>query len=144
LLALDVERTGVVRDIVETSYLENRWQRIGGLASLGVSTFDVPALESLQRRLAAEPNLRERFATLYSGAGVREITPQNWKIYWCAATQLSAGEFRPCASEGGYSILTGRAVRDIGIVLGGGILLLAGGVFVIVRRRRAARNVRRV
>jgi sphingomyelin phosphodiesterase acid-like 3 len=137
-IALDVGPDGAVGNVAETSYHDGRWQRIGDLASLGVAKFDVASLAGLQRRLALDPALRERFATLYSGAGVSEITPQNWKIYWCAATELSAGAFGACASEGGYSIFTARALKYGGALLGVALVLAAVIIVYVVRRKRAS------
>jgi sphingomyelin phosphodiesterase acid-like 3 len=137
-IALDVGPDGAVGNVAETSYQDGRWQRIGDLASLGVATFDAASLEGLQRRLARDAGLRERFATLYSGDGVRDITPQNWKIYWCAATELSAGAFGACASEGGYSIFTARALKYGGVLLGVPLLLAVIAIFFFVRRKRAS------
>lgn len=140
-LTLDVGATGDVGNVAETSYFGGRWQRVGDLASLGVPRFDVRSLEGLQRRLESEPALRERFATLYSGAGVRDITPKNWRAYWCAATNLSAGEFRSCSSEGGFGILTGRALRIVIVLATFAIVLAVAIVVAVVRgRRRAARQ----
>ena len=137
-IALDVGPAGEVGNVAETSYHAGRWRRIGDLASLGVAKFDVASLEGLQRRLALDAALRERFATLYSGDGVRDITPQNWKIYWCAATELSAGAFGTCASEGGYSVFTGRALKYGGALLGIVLVLAIVTLVFFVRRKRAS------
>ncbi len=138
-LTLDVDASGNVGNVTETSYLRGRWQRVGDLASLGARAFDVAALERVQARLEKEPALRERFATLYSGGGVRDINATNWRVYWCAATELSAGGFRACTSQGGYSIFTGRALRvaALGLALAVGLIVAA---FVTVRRRRRAQR----
>ena len=141
-LAVDVGPTGEVGNIAETSYVDGRWQRIGDLASLGVARFDVPSLEGLQQRLARDADLRARFSTLYSGAGVREITPSNWRAYWCAATELGSTAYGHCTSEGGFGVFTGRALRYGGLAIG---LVLAVVIFAIVafvryKRGRALRT----
>ena len=139
-LALDVGPTGDIGNVAETSYLDGRWQRIGDLASLGVARFDVRSLEDLQRRLARDPELRERFATLYSGAGVRDITPANWRTYWCAATELGSSSFGRCSSDGGFRVFTGRAVRYGALLLGIALLAIAAIVFVYRNRKRRLRS----
>jgi sphingomyelin phosphodiesterase acid-like 3 len=140
-LELDVAPNGEVRNVAETSYVAKRWQRIGDFASLGMARFDTASIEELQTRLAGDERLRERFATLYSGAGVRDITPKNWRVYWCAATHLNAGSFRPCASEGGYGIFTGRALRYIGILFALAILFFGAIVYFALKRRKTRRSL---
>ena len=135
-LELDVAPSGEVRNVAETSYVDKRWQRIGDTASLGMARFDTNSIEDLQSRLENDASLRERFATLYSGAGVRDITPKNWRVYWCAATHLNAGSFRPCASEGGFGIFTGRALRYLAILLGFALLFFGAIVYFVVKRRK--------
>ena len=138
-LALDVGPTGEIGNIAETSYVDGRWQRIGDLASLGVARFDVRSLEGLQQRLARDADLRIRFATLYSGAGVRDITPENWQTYWCAATELTTSGFGRCGSEGGYHVFTGRAIR-YGVAFFGAALALLLAIFALVWYVRRARK----
>ncbi len=139
-LTLDVDAAGGVANVAETSYVDGRWQRIGDLASLGAARFDVASLARVQARLAKDPALRTVFAKLYSGDGIADITPANWRVYWCAATELTAGSFSRCAAEGGYGVFTGRALRLAGIALAMLILAALGGGLWIRGARRGPRQ----
>jgi sphingomyelin phosphodiesterase acid-like 3 len=141
-LSADIAPNGVIRNLEEHSFVYGRWRDLGGLGTLGVSEFSGPALEKLQRRLEHDPALREKFATLYMGAGpFNEIDERNWRSYWCASTEYSSTAYRDCLDQGGFSFLTRRGVVVVAVAAGGGAVVLAavgGGIMVLVRRRRAA------
>lgn len=138
-LTADVTADGTVRNVEETSYVRGVWRDIGGLASLGVPEFTGPALRELQGRLAADPNLRARFAALYNGGTTPEITERNWRSYWCAATAFSSADFRACTDQGGFSILTGRGLVVLAIVVLG-LLATAGVLIARVARARSPKR----
>jgi sphingomyelin phosphodiesterase acid-like 3 len=121
-LELAVEPDSTISNVVEYSYDDGTWKRLGALADLGVERFTAPDLEALQKRLAHDPSLRTKFSRLYSGAGRPEIDESNWRSYWCASTNFSATSFDACTGSHGLSILTGRALKLVAAAAG--ILLL--------------------
>ena len=135
-LTLDVDAAGDVGNVAETSYVAGRWQRTGDLASEGVASFTAPALVEYEARLEANPALVERYKHLYSGGAASEISPRNYRTYWCAATALSAEDAEKCTRSGGISVFTGRALVLAGVVA----LLAAFAVFAIVRAIRRRRR----
>jgi hypothetical protein len=135
-LTANVTNDGTLRDVVEMSYLANRWQTIGGLHAFGVDAFTGPQLVALHARLDREPKLHDAFARLYSGGGPQEITDRTWSVYACAATSFTTAAFRACDNAGGYSIFTQRGVKAliaVGIVM---LLTIAGMAGLIYRYRR--------
>jgi len=137
-LTANVGSDGTLRDVDETSYLDGRWQHIGGLRDLGVDTFGGKQLVALQGRLDRDPKLRETFGRLYSGAGKAEITERTWPVYACAATAFTTADFRTCDNAGGVSFFTQRAVR-LASGVAGIALIAVGAVVLLLRRRRRAR-----
>jgi hypothetical protein len=137
-LTLDVASDTTLSNATEWTYVHRKWQRLGDLRTLGVARFTVPELEALQGRLARDPALRATFSRMYSGAGPAEITPGNWRSYWCAVDNLSSTAYERCTGQGGFSIITDR-----GLVLAGVLAALvagcAGVFFFLYRRTRGAR-----
>jgi hypothetical protein len=125
---------GAVTRVREYSYVHRKWRDDGGLEDLGVPRLTGEALLALQNRLAADPALRKRFATLYGGDGLPEITEANWRLYWCAATAFSAVDFRACTNGGGFSLITRRGLIAIGAA-GAALIVAAGGAVLLLRRR---------
>lgn len=135
-LMANVTGAGTVDDVVETSYLDGRWQTIGGLGDLGLDAFTGPQLLALSARLDRKPKLHATFARLYSGGGPPEITERTWSVYACAATAFTTAAFRACDNAGGYSLFTQRGVKvliAIAIVL---VLTIAGMAALVYRYRR--------
>jgi len=127
----------VIRGLVEHSYGHYRWYDAGGLGSLGVGAFTGPALLDLQRRLEADAELRRTFARLYvGGSALNEITPGNWRFYWCGATAFGTSPYRKCLDRRGIGFLTGRGVAAALGAAVAALIVFAGVVVVIVRRRR--------
>lgn len=143
-LSADVAPDGVILNLEEHSFVDGRWQDIGGLGTLGVSEFTGPALVKLQRRLEREPALREKYATLYMGASpYHDIGPRNWRSFWCASTEFTSSSFRDCLNEGGFSFLTERGVVVVGAAAAGTVIVLGAvvtGIVLLVRRLRSARR----
>jgi hypothetical protein len=139
-LTADVARNGTIRNLEEHSRVSATWRDVGGSGTLGVSEFSGPALVALQRRLAGNPDLRQRYAGLYVGDSWPEINERNWRSYWCAADEFTATSFRDCLNEGGFSFLTWRGVAVVAAALGvivvvfGALVILV--IFVVRRRRR--------
>ena len=135
-LTADVAADGTVGRVREHSYVDGAWQDDGGLASLGVPVVSARALLGLQQRLAAQPALRDVFGRLYTGDGYREVTPRNWRAFWCAATELGVTPFRACMGEGGFSIFTGRGLALAAAAAAALVVLLAVAALVLVRATR--------
>ncbi len=133
---VDADRTIVSVD--DWTRLNGAWADRGGLRTLGMPDVSTRSILALQRRLASDATLRATFARLYNGDAPPEITPQNWRVYWCAAADLSATAFRSCMAEGGYSILTGRAVKLLAVFVVAALAL--AGVLVKVARDRGKRS----
>ena len=140
-LTVEVGADGTIGDAHEFSLLAGRWQNVGSLHDLGVATFTVPALRNLQARLARDPALRARFARNYNGGAPPEITEGNWRTYWCAAQAFSSADFRTCLNAGGYSILTGRGIVAVVVLIAAMLAVLAMGMLAFRRatlhRKRA-------
>ncbi len=137
-LMLDVDASGVVGNVTETSYLDGSWQRIGDLASEGVTHFTAPELAAYQARLERNQTLADRFVRLYMGGAWPEISSRNYRVYWCATTALGTSEAQRCMASGGFGVFTGRALVVIGVfVLVLGIIAVAIVRAVGRRRRRA-------
>ena len=137
-LTLDVGADGVLGDVTETSYLDGRWQRLGDLASEGVAHFSASELETYHIRLERNRTLADRFVRLYMGGAWPEISPKNYRVYWCAATALGVSEEQRCDASGGFGVFTGRALAALGVAA-----LVFGCVVVAIvralrRRRRRA------
>jgi hypothetical protein len=135
-LTANVTAGGTLHDVVETSYLENRWQTIGGLHELGLDAFTGPQLVELHARLDRDPKLHAAFARLYSGGGPQEITDRTWSVYACAATAFTTAAFRACDNAGGYSIFTQRGVKALIAIALVMLLTIAGMAGLIYRYRR--------
>jgi len=141
-LTVRINAANAIVSVEDWTELGGRWADRGGLASLGMHDVSVPSILGLQRRLAADPALRERFARLYNGDAPPEITPHNWRVYWCATTDLSATAFRSCMAEGGFSIVTARGFKAI--AAGAAVLaLLAAAIVWIVRAAQKQSRRRR-
>jgi predicted phosphodiesterase len=137
-LTLDVDASGVVGNVTETSYLDGSWQRIGDLASEGVTHFTAPELAAYQARLERNQTLADRFVRLYMGGAWPEISSRNYRVYWCATTALGTSEAQRCMASGGFGVFTGRALVVIGV-----FVLVLGSIAVAIvravgRRRRRA------
>jgi predicted phosphodiesterase len=137
-LTLDVDASGLVGNVTETSYLDGHWQRIGDLASEGVTTFTAPELVAYHARLERNQTLADRFVRLYMGGAWPEISPKSYRVYWCAATALGTSEAQRCMSSGGFGVFTGRA-----LVVIGALVLVFGSIVAAVARalRRRRRRV---
>jgi hypothetical protein len=140
-LTADVGSDGVIRSLEEHSYVDRRWQDIGGLGSLGVSEFSGPALVNLQHRLERDAGLREKYAILYvGGARYHEIEPKYWREYWCTSIAFTSTGFRNCVEERGFGPLTLRGVAVVAAGLGAVVLAVAALVFAVLRRRSNSRR----
>jgi len=138
-LSADVGRDGIIRNLEEHSYGHHRWYDAGGLGSLGVNAFSGPALLDLQRRLRDDAELQRTFARLYvGGSPLNEITPGNWRFYWCGATAFATSPYRECLNRRGIGFLTGRGVAAAAGAAVAALVVFAIAVVVIVRRRRPA------
>jgi hypothetical protein len=137
-LSLDVDAEGVVRNVTETSYLDGRWQRIGDLASEGVERFTAPELAAYQARLEKNPTLVDRFVRLYMGGARPEISPKNFRVYWCAATALGVSEAQHCMASGGLGFFTHRALVVLAVVAVAFGCIAVAVVRALRRRRRRA------
>jgi hypothetical protein len=135
-LTVRINAAGAIVRADDWTELGGRWADRGGLASLGMPDVSVRSILALQGRLASNPALRERFARLYNGDAPPEITSKNWRVYWCAATDLSATAFRACMAEGGFSIVTARGIKAIAV----GVAILALLAAAIVWLVRAAQK----
>jgi hypothetical protein len=131
-LTLHVNAAGTIVAADDWTQLSNRWADRGGIATLGMPDISVTSIRDLQRRLAEDSELRSTFAMLYNGGAPPEITSANWRIYWCASTELTSSRFRACTSQGGFSIFTQRGLLLIGAALAA-IIALA---IVALRRVR--------
>jgi hypothetical protein len=137
-LTLAVDSNGIVGDVTETSYLDGSWQRIGDLASEGVTHFSAAELAAYHARLERDGTLADRFVRLYMGGARPEISPKNYRVYWCAVTALGTSEAQRCMASGGFGVFTGRALAVIGV-----LVLIVGSITVAIvralgRRRRRA------
>jgi len=139
-LTVDVRADGTIADAHEHSYLGPHWRDVGGLHALGLRSFAASELTKLQARLAHDRALRATFATLYDGgASDPEVTEQDWRSYWCAATSLWPSDYRRCLGEGGIGLLT---TEGVAVVAGAAAALIFVGVLVttLVRSRRTPRR----
>ncbi|MBD5634278.1 MAG: metallophosphoesterase [Candidatus Eremiobacteraeota bacterium] len=134
-LTLDILPSGSVANVTETSLLDGTWGPVDDLAAVGVREFDAAELGAFETRLSRDPALRARFARMYAGGAPPEITERNWRIYWCAATQLAAAEFNECTAAGGFSIFTGRGLTAVALL--GVCALLLVTLAIRVRAARA-------
>jgi sphingomyelin phosphodiesterase acid-like 3 len=135
-LTADVAPSGELRAAEIHAFLGGSWRDVGGTRSLGLTAFDAANLARLQERLASDSGARDLFARLYDAGAPPEIDERNWRSYWCAATNFTPDEFRRCSGEGGFGLVTGRAVWLIVL----GVLVLAGivvaGTILAARTRR--------
>lgn len=139
-LTLDVDAAGGVRNVAETSYLAGAWRRVGDLASEGVAAFSAPELARYQARLERDPALDARYERLYMGGAPSEITPKNFRVYWCAATALGASAEQACTASGGFGVFTARALIVAAVLA---MLVLACAIALtraVLRRRRRPRH----
>jgi predicted phosphodiesterase len=135
-LTLDVDADGLVGNVAETSYLDGRWQRIGDLSSEGVAHFTAPELAAYQARLERNQAFADRFVRLYMGGARPEISPKNYRVYWCVATALGVSEAQRCMASGGLGFFTHRALVVLAVVaIALGFVLVA-----VVRARRRRRR----
>jgi sphingomyelin phosphodiesterase acid-like 3 len=128
-------RLGAANRIVSAedwTRIDGRWADRGGLATLGIPNISASSIRSLETRMATDANLRASFARLYNGGAPPEITDDNWRIYACAASALTATAFRACTAQGGFSILTARAIAIIATVVAVFVVLIV----VVIRRVR--------
>ena len=135
-LRVPVGADGTLGDVAQFARVDGRWQRHGDLASLGVSRFDAPALLALVRRLKRDPNLVQRFASLYEGGGTNEIDARNEIVYLCAMTNFADPTFEKCVGKSGFHFVTSRGLLaglDLAIALIGAVIV----GLLIVRARRA-------
>jgi hypothetical protein len=107
-LTADVAPDGTIRNVEAHAYDYDAWRDAGGSRDLGLQEFTGPALAVLRQRLAEDPNLRAEFAQLYDGGARPEITPANWRGYWCAIDAMSSTDYRACTGQRGYSFITAR------------------------------------
>jgi sphingomyelin phosphodiesterase acid-like 3 len=138
-LTVHVNAAGTIVAADDWTQLSQRWADRGGLATLGMHAVSVASIRDLQRRLVDDPVLRSTFAALYNGGAPPEITPSNWRIYWCATTELTSSTFRACTAQGGFSIFTRRGLVLIGAALAA-VVALAIVAVVALRRGRTARR----
>lgn len=140
-LTLDVSPDGIVDDVTETAFDGTAWRRIDDLASVGATPFAPGPLERYQRRLAKDAELRGRYIRMYAGGAPPEIDAGNWRIYWCAATSMTAAAMRACTDAGGLSVFTGRGLAGLALLLLLAVLAGTGIAFVLRRRRRLRRSL---
>jgi sphingomyelin phosphodiesterase acid-like 3 len=138
-LTANVDADGTLHDVEETSYLHNRWQRIGGLRDLGVDAFTGKQLLELQARLDRDPKVRATFDRLYGGGAVSEINDRTWPVYSCAATAFTSAAFNACYGAGGFSLITKRGLKFVVAVAIVVLLVVAGVAGLMYRRRRLVR-----
>jgi hypothetical protein len=132
-LTVDVDPSGTIRSADDHAYLDGTWSVVGGTQTLGLTDFSGASLVKLQQRLETDEALRAVYARLYESGARPEINERNWRIYWCAATNFSTGDFRACSGAGGFGFITRRAERLA--ALAGLGLLAAVIVFVAIRRQ---------
>lgn len=133
-LTVDVGPDGTIRGIEEHAFDRGAWSDLGGTKDLGVGEFTGPALAALQRRLSSDPELRAVYSRLYSGGAQPEITPENWRGYWCAIGSMSSTDYRRCEGQGGYSILTERGIFVVVSAVAVAVLaFILAGIFLFRR-----------
>jgi sphingomyelin phosphodiesterase acid-like 3 len=110
-LTVDVEPSGTIRSAEDHAYLDGAWTVAGGTQTLGLSEVTGANLLKLQERLENDETLRAVYARLYESGAKPEINDRNWRIYWCAATNFSTGDFRACSGAGGFGLITRRGER---------------------------------
>ncbi len=139
-LTAAVDPDGTLRDVDTYAYDGHAWHALGGFRALGVTRLTGPALVDLHRRLAGDAGLRARFGRLYEGGGKPEITPANWRTYWCASSAFTSTAFTTCDKVGGVSLVTARGVKVGAVAVGAFavtvVALIAGLAWG--RRRRAS------
>jgi len=137
-LTLSVTADGTVRNVAETSYLDDDWKRVGDLAGQGVAAFSAPQLAAYEMRLDRSIEARQAYERLYSGGAPSEIDESNWRIYRCAMSALSATSEGRCTNSGGLSILTERAVKVLSVI--GAVVAIAALALTIGIRRLRSRG----
>ncbi len=142
-LTVHVNATGTIVAVADWTRIAHQWADRGGLTTLGMPDISVASIRRLQRRLAADPALRSTFAALYNGGTRPEITPKNWRFYWCATTELTSTAFRYCTSQGGFSVFTERGLQLIGAALAAIVALAVGAIVALRRRRPGSQAVRK-
>ncbi len=133
-LTVRVGADGTLGAIEEHAYDHAAWHDVGGSKDLGLREFSGPALVSLRSRLAEDPDLRTVSARLYDGGAPSEVTPRNWRGYWCAIESLSDTGYRQCMGERGYDFLTGRGLAVVVFIALALLLIAIGGGLVLMRR----------
>jgi predicted phosphodiesterase len=134
-LSLSVAPDGTLKNVVETSYVDEDWKTIGDLADQGVAAFTAPQLAAYELRLDRSIAAREAYERLYSGGAPSEINESNWRIYRCAMSALSATSESRCTDSGGLGVLTERAVGVLSGI-GAAAIFFALALFVAFRRLR--------
>ncbi|HYC80846.1 MAG TPA: hypothetical protein VEB65_03610 [Solirubrobacterales bacterium] len=77
-----------------------RWQTKYSFASAyGLAAFDVPALRTLQIRLAKDPLLRRGYEQRYVSGGKYPITEAQYPAYACGAVALEVSAFEACTGD---------------------------------------------
>ncbi|HET9096633.1 MAG TPA: metallophosphoesterase [Candidatus Baltobacteraceae bacterium] len=133
-LRLDLASGGVLQDYRPFFYDEwsGRWRAGQSFdQTFGVKAFSAADLATIHARLAADPELRARWARMFmSQSGDRDINSGTWRTYWCAQNELAAG-FVGCAG-------LGRRVELLPVAAGAAAaLVLAGLALLAVRLGRA-------
>lgn len=135
-LRLDIAAGGTLQDY--RPYFYDEWSgewRTGQSfdETFGVKAFSASALASVHARLAADPDLRARWARMFmSGAGRRDVNSGTWRTYWCAQTE-PAGGFVGCAG-------LGRRVELLPVAAGVAAALIIGGLALLTVRLGRARK----
>lgn len=135
-LRLDVGGDGTLLDYQPYFYDEwnGNWQRAPSFdETFGVNAFSASALASIHARLAADPELRARWARMFMAqSGDRQITSGTWRTYWCAQTEPAAG-YVGCAG-------LGRRVELLPIAVAGVVALVTAGLALLAVRLARART----
>lgn len=132
-LTADVAPDGTIREVEAHAYGYDAWRDAGGSRDLGLQAFTGPELAVLRQRLAVDPNLRGEFARLYDGGARPEITPANWRGYWCAIDAMSSTDYRACTGQRGYSFITARGFLVTAIVAAPILLAVLLAAFYFMR-----------
>jgi sphingomyelin phosphodiesterase acid-like 3 len=129
-LTIRVRADGTIADLRAAALVRGRSATVfDSQASFGMQSVNAETIRKVTQRLERDPALQARFARAYDGAArPPEVTPQNFRAFWCATANLDAGSYRRCA---GTSIGGGRYPR---ILAGIAAVLLAIGAALYARR----------